>query len=198
MVQIKKNLVWTFILISVSCTSWIRELPKSTNTKNVELSGKYERRTNTKASLTSVYSKNIWTEYIIFGHEKKDEFFKYYESIDTKGISKTIKIILGKGIYQVSGDWILLTTFKKKECINQKESDVDWTNFNHKLLYHYDKKTRTIIPMLYETGYVESNFGVKDGVSEANANSEIFHSYRKIYTEKEYHSHAYYYSNIQK
>ncbi|WP_243393424.1 hypothetical protein [Leptospira perolatii] len=104
----------------------------------------------------------------------------------------------GRGSYEVQGNWILLSTSEIETTEENwkfgetsKFSTKTMKSSSHRLLYHFDPLSDSIIPMLYETGYDEKPFGVVEGTRIPYSENEAFQISRKNYASKEYQSHVY-------
>ena len=174
--------------------SWIQSLPDREYKENASVKGIWEKRTNARSAMNSSFHKNIWTERIEFDVPVAGEFRKTYEKKDIFGEKIFEKKVTGFGKYQVKGNWVLLLTTELQT--EEMESGIipnrKIENYHYPLLYHYDKETLTIIPMIYDTAYERKNFGVKDGVDIPYNEDKNFLIYRKAYLQKEFQSHAYY------
>lgn len=187
-------MVCIHLLNFCSKEDWIRKLPETKDKPNVVLSGKWERKTQSRAAMGSIWHKEISKEWIEFDVPQKGEFTKSYSVVNYYGSEKVEEYITGRGKYFVSGNWFLLST-EEQEIIhidNQTNCCKGYKKFDHKLLYYYDTINNLIIPMLFESGYIEKEYGVKDGVKDPyKEEDENFKTYIKIYSFKEYHSHSY-------
>lgn len=108
----------------------------------------------------------------------------------------TTHIVSGKGKYAVSGNWVLLETIEKGETAFQGNGEafqIEYLPFSHKLLYHYDTSSKTLVPLLYESGYKEKTYGLLDGVSQPYLEDKYFQIARRNFLRKEFQFHAYFY-----
>ncbi|MBK8399077.1 MAG: hypothetical protein IPL26_28040 [Leptospiraceae bacterium] len=190
--------IYSIILILTACQpEWYRKLPEPReegSSKNY--TGVWTKKPNPRSAINSSWHKNEWFETIEFRSDST--FTKTYRSKDWIGTELTERFVEGKGTYSVQKNWILLLTKQirteekrsgqlEKNLINESESS---------LIYYYYKEKNLIIPMIYEMGYEEKNFGVKDGVKVPyDENNPNFFHFIKIYAFKEYQSHAYYPGN---
>lgn len=144
--------------------------------------------------MNSAWHANSWSEEIYFDRPKSGSFVKSYRNTNLYGSKKVEERITGRGIYQVKGNWILLETkeLQQVKIENGKTCCEGFKPYSHKLLYYYYAEEKALLPMLYEAGYQEQNFGVSDGAGAAYQVDENFKTYLQIYTRKEYHSHAYF------
>ncbi|MCE9501984.1 MAG: hypothetical protein K8R21_16000 [Leptospira sp.] len=187
------------LCFQLSCTDWIRKLPEKNYETNAIVKGVWEKRTNPRSAMNSSFHKNIWSEKIEFDVPSNGKFRKIYEKKDIFGEKIIRKKVTGIGDYSVKGNWVLLSTKKieVEESENEKTQETKRESFDHILLYHYDKDSLTLIPMTYESGYQEKNFGMKDGVSMPYAEDKNFFISRKIYLYKDFQSHAYFLKNAE-
>ncbi len=175
---------------------WYRSLPENSHVSSNHFIGLWQKRTNPRSAINSSWHKNHWSEKIYF--RKDFTFVKTYESEDFIGKSLAYLKVEGTGSYRIHKNWILLET-KKIEQIEKLDGEIKKNvikPFDSGLLYYYYLDGNLIIPMIYDMGYNEKDFGVKDGVSipfdDTNSN---FFRYIKIYAFKEFQSHAYYPEN---
>ncbi len=185
------------LFLTLDCQSvWYRSLPEEKSIASRSYIGLWRKKTNPRSAINSSWHRNNWSEKIQF--EEGGRFIKTYESEDLIGRSlKQIKIE-GQGTYRVQKNWILLETKvinhieKLDGEIKKKESNT----VDSALLYYYYLDGNLIIPMIYDMGYREKDFGVKDGVSVPYDDKNFnFFRYIKIYAFKEFQSHAYYPEN---
>ncbi|MCB1158035.1 MAG: hypothetical protein H7A25_24000 [Leptospiraceae bacterium] len=179
---------------STSSDEWIRSLPKERKAPSFSYSGIWIREGRQRAAVNSAYHSDLSRETIRLypGTEKKFEK-TYLRTEILRGI-KTSILIKSSGVYEISGNWLLLHTLEI-ETQQQGDGKNEQTKkkFDHKLLYYYSIKEEALVPMLYEQGYIELNYGIKDGVREIyNESDENFHHFIHNFTVKEYHSHAYF------
>ena len=192
----KRILYFLVFVLFFSCNSltWIRKLPAKAESSPILVKGLWKRKTNPKSAMNSSWHKNSWSEEIYFDRPKSGSFVKSYRNTNYYGSKKVEERITGRGTYQVKGNWILLET-RELQHIKEEKSQTcceEFKPYSHKLLYYYYAEEKAILPMLYEAGYQEQNFGVSDGASGAYQVDENFQTYLQIYTHKEYHSHAYF------
>lgn len=181
----------TLILFFSYCKEdWIRKLPPDEKKTQINIQGVWAKKAMPISPINSNYYKNEWKEEIEF---HSNTFIKKYESIDKIGDKKIQTKVVGKGEYKTKGNWILLITKQIKRWSSDQNSNDSFQDFDHKLLYYYDKKNNVILPMIYDVAYKEKNFGVRDGVNTPyDENDKNFLKYIKIYTYKEYQAHAYF------
>ncbi|TGJ99743.1 hypothetical protein EHO59_15390 [Leptospira semungkisensis] len=197
------RILWILLLpyFTLNCypPSWVRELPKTPQTSvDAELQGSYEKRLPPYSPYTSVSYRENHSENLKFDKTTRS-FRKHYErEIEEKGLIHKFRVV-GKGKYKSKGNWVLLQTEKieSEESVWKNGKQISRTGVNtvassHKLLYHYDASSDSLIPMLYETGYREKSFGVVDGTKTPYAEDELFRLSRRNYTLKEYQGHAYF------
>ncbi|TGK04310.1 hypothetical protein EHQ53_02750 [Leptospira langatensis] len=189
----------SFYLLNCYPPSWIRELPTSEQTvADVQLQGLYEKRLPPYSPYTSVLYRENHSENLRFDKATKS-FRKFYtREIEEKGLVQKFRVV-GEGKYRSKGNWVLLTTEKieSEESVWKNGQQISGTGVNtvassHKLLYHYDASSDSLIPMINETGYREKAFGVVDGTQTPYAEDELFRLSRRNYTLKEYQGHAYF------
>ncbi len=185
----------SFLIFFQDCRNdWYRELPDQPKVEGIRnFVGVWKKKSNPRSAINSPWHKNEWVEKILFHPDLT--FTKTYDSKDWVGNSLVERKVEGKGIYAVHGNWILLTT-KQIQSTEKRDGQLYQNlsnNSESSLLYYYYIDKDLIIPMIYDMGYEEKNFGVKDGVKTAHddANPNFFH-YIKIYAFKEFQSHAYY------
>jgi hypothetical protein len=174
------------------CSSpWYRELPQKDFTKNKDFKGVWKKFSNPRSAINSSWHKNVWTEVL----EIEDtEFKKVYTSEDLIGSQKTSTEIIGKGNYEVKGNWLLLKTktIDTKIIEDTKIMKNNSESKNTQLLYYFNSDLNYLFPMIYDTAYRESEFGVKEGVTRPYDESEKnFHEFMKIYAFKDYQPHIY-------
>jgi len=190
----RKLLVLLFFFEIVGCqTPWYRKLPSKDKILSQNLVGVWTKKTNPRSAINSSWHKNTWTEKIVL--QTSDQFIKIYHSETWIGNRQILRKVEGFGNFTIQNNWILLETKTLK--LLEKEGDKIIKNesktFESSLLYYYYKEGNLIIPMIYDMGYEEKDFGVKDGVVTAyDDKSPNFFRYIKIYAFKEFQSHAYY------
>ncbi|HMX34195.1 MAG TPA: hypothetical protein PKL30_13710 [Leptospiraceae bacterium] len=185
------------LLFLFNCsTPWYRTLPNEELPSTRNFFGVWKKKTNSRAAINSSWHKNQWSESIYLRSDFT--FTKVYEASDLVGREKHENTVIGKGVFKVNGNWILLETksiFAEKKLngvIEKKEE----RSQESALLYYYSVEGNLIIPMIYDMGYKEKDFGVKDGVSKPfDDKNPNFFQYIKIYAFKEFQSHAYYPEN---
>ncbi|EQA37113.1 putative lipoprotein [Leptospira inadai serovar Lyme str. 10] len=179
--------------------AWIRELPSDKQTaSDVILSGTYSKRLPGLSPLTSLTYIEKHSESIEFSEKDKTFRKTYIREIEDGNKFRRIRID-GKGTFETRGNWVLLTTSSIETEENTGErgkplqsSGVSNVSSEYRMLYHYDRESETIIPMLYETGYKEKPFGVAEGIRTPYAEDEAFRISRRNYSKKEYQNHAYF------
>ncbi|EQA43410.1 putative lipoprotein [Leptospira broomii serovar Hurstbridge str. 5399] len=187
------------LLISCFPPTWIRELPSDKQTANdVILSGTYSKKLPGFSPLKSLTYVEKHSESIEFSEKDKTFRKTYIREIEEGNKFRRIRID-GKGTFETKGNWVLLRTSSIETEENTWErgkplqsSGTSNTLSKYKLLYHYDRESETIIPMVYETGYKEKPFGVVEGIRTPYAEDEAFRISRRNYSRKEYQSHAYF------
>jgi hypothetical protein len=186
-----------FTIIYCAKTEWYRELPNRKHSRNVRIIGKWVRKNMPRSPMNSNSFKNQSTESIEF--LENNSFTKRFHSHDKIGDDQIIDDIYGMGKYFINGNWILLETNKiEYEKKRNSKTNIEKNTFDHKLLYYYSPKEQVIIPMVYEKAFQESNFGVKDGVSEPYLEDNKLDLSIKIYTHKEFQPHAYFKDSEEK
>lgn len=191
--KMKKYIPVIFLIFTIFCSrkDWIRKLPDKDYSKDQIINGTFIRHTNPKSAINSTFHKNHWNEKILFD-KNIGKFEKIYERTDIMGNEKKYLQIRGRGNFYVKGNWIILKT---EEIAETNSEDTDSLRFDfkkHDLLYHYDENTQTIIPMIYESGYIEKPFGVMDGVKLPYMEDKYFYISRKNFLLKDFQSHAYF------
>ncbi|RHX90569.1 hypothetical protein [Leptospira stimsonii] len=187
-----------FLLLADCSPRWIRELPiDSSGGKNENLipGGLYVRNRPERSHRNTLFYKNVVQERIFLNPENHTFEKSMRREVKDKN-EYTTYIVSGKGKYSVSGNWILLETLEKGEVEfqgNAEAFEIVYSPFIHKLLYHYDSSTKTIVPLLYESGYKEKTFGLMDGVNKPYLEDQYFQIARKNFLKKEFQFHAYFY-----
>ncbi|EPG75397.1 putative lipoprotein [Leptospira fainei serovar Hurstbridge str. BUT 6] len=179
--------------------AWIRELPPDRQTaKDAVLSGTYSKKLPGLSPLTSLTYIEKHSESIEFSEKDKTFRKTYIREVEEGNKFRRIRID-GKGTFETRGNWVLLTTSSIETEENTWEggkslrsSGASNVSSSYKLLYHYDRESETIIPMVYETGYKEKPFGVVEGIRTPYAEDEAFRISRRNYSKKEYQNHAYF------
>lgn len=181
------------IQCSFQNSEWFRNLPTQ-KLPNEEIPlGKYRKKIFSRAPFNSRHIFHENKEEILLLSDT--EFSRFYVSKWKEGSLEKETRISAKGHYQKNGRWVLLTTtqiyyefFENQSKIQERKVDV-----KSPLLYYFWKNEKVLVPMLYEKGYEEKNFGVKDGVSVPYDDSNpIFLRYLRFYTYEEYQSHGYF------
>ncbi|EMM99695.1 hypothetical protein LEP1GSC021_0733 [Leptospira noguchii str. 1993005606] len=199
----KNNIEFKFVpfifLILIECsTSWIRTLPPNsileTNPEKIPR-GMYVRNRPERSHINTLFYKNIVQEKILLNAESLT--FEKSTKREVKDKNEyTTHIVSGKGKYVVSGNWVLLETYEKGEVFfqgNRGTFQIEYFPFYHKLLYHHDPSTKTLVPLLYESGYQEKKYGLLDGIREPYLEDRYFQISRKNFLKKEFQFHAYFY-----
>ncbi|WP_332460800.1 hypothetical protein [Leptospira ainazelensis] len=176
----------------------MRELPSEAFTeKNIKSipGGMYVRNRPERSHRNTLFYKNTVQERIFLN--SADRTFEKSMRREIKDKNEyTTYIVIGKGKYSVSGNWVLLETLEKGEVEfqgNAEAFEIVYSPFIHKLLYHYDSSTKTLVPLLYESGYKEKTFGLMDGVSRPYLEDKYFQIARNNFLRKEFQFHAYFY-----
>ncbi|MCG6167898.1 hypothetical protein [Leptospira sanjuanensis] len=189
-------------LFTLSCGApgWIRQLPPDSSdsiptTGSAKIpGGMYVRNRPERSHRNTLFYKNTVQERIFLNPE--DRSFEKSMRREIKDVNEyTTHIVSGKGSYSVSGNWVLLETTEKGETFfqgNGEAFEIEYLPFNHKLLYHYDSSTKTLVPLLYESGYTEKNYGLLDGISKPYLEDRYFQIARRNFLKKEYQFHAYF------
>ncbi len=199
----RNNIEFKFVpfifLILIECsTSWIRTLPPNsileTNPEKIPR-GMYVRNRPERSHINTLFYKNIVQEKILLNAENLT--FEKSTKREVKDKNEyTTHIVSGKGKYVVSGNWVLLETYEKGEVFfqgNRETFQIEYFPFYHKLLYHHDPSTKTLVPLLYESGYQEKKYGLLDGIREPYLEDRYFQISRKNFLKKEFQFHAYFY-----
>jgi hypothetical protein len=181
------------LVFSCAENDWYRKLPQKKDKVNID--GVWERKIQSRSAQTSNWHRETGKEWIEFNQPSPGMFTKTSVRKNFYGSEVVTDTIVGRGIFSVSGNWVLFTTQEIK--IIHKEIDKtccnEYKKYEHRLLYYYDTVNLLIIPMKYEFGYQEYDFGVIDGVTNPyDENDKNFQLYVKIYSFKEFHSHAYF------
>ncbi|TGN19947.1 hypothetical protein [Leptospira idonii] len=155
-----------------------------------------------------------WTEWILI--EKENRFRKEWRSFVFHKEKKKFVRVLGEGKYKQEGPWILFETesVRKYECNEEEVSHPSrWkqrsylpcpsetsvsisVNIPHKLLYHFDSEERSIAPLQYESGYLESGFGIGWESGKPYEEGILFKKAKSKYVKKEFQPHVYYYGRL--
>ncbi|PJZ29322.1 hypothetical protein [Leptospira kmetyi] len=197
--NVSRFLLSVFLVCS-GCSSpeWIRELPKDSvqNADTIRIpSGMYVRNRPERSHRNTLFYKNTVQERIFLNGE--DGTFEKSMRREVKDVNEyTTHIVSGKGKYIVAGNWVLLETLEKGETLFQGNGEafqIEYAPFSHKLLYHYDSSSKTLVPLLYESGYREKTYGLLDGVSKPYLEDKYFQIARRNFLKKEFQFHAYFY-----
>lgn len=186
-------LLFFIIQCSSQNSEWFRRLPNQKLPIEEIPLGKYQKKIFSRAPLNSpnIFHENREEIFLLSGMQ----FSRFYLSKWKQGSFEREFQISAKGYYQKNGKWVLLTTtqihyefFENQSKIQERKVDV-----KSSLLYYFWKNEKVLVPMLYEKGFEEKNFGVKDGVSIPYDDSNpIFLRYLRFYTYEEYQSHGYF------
>ncbi|TGK13852.1 hypothetical protein EHO60_00400 [Leptospira fletcheri] len=188
-----------FSLVACFPPAWIRELPaQKQSLPDAVLSGTFRKNIPGMSPLTSLGYIENHSEFIEFSDVEKT-FRKTYNREIEEGNKFRQMRVEGKGRFKTKGNWVLLMTESLiiEESVWEKgkkpeTSGAKTSRSNHRLLYHYDPNSLSLIPMLYETGYKEKPFGVVEGIRVPYSEDEAFRIARKNFAKKEYQTHAYY------
>ena len=200
------------ILFFISgCTSWYRTLPITKETSaTISVTGTWVKKMQSVYPMNATDYQQKRTQSIVLN--QNHTFHKFYYAREMIG-DKTIHFYeTGSGIYEISGNWILLKTRLIFRCNSEKNKSgnscesyhKEFTETaavtdklkkfvkksSHKLLYHYHENN--IIPMEDDPFYQRSLFGIKDYIKSPHKEDRLFFLTRKIYLKKEFHSHAYF------
>ncbi|PJZ55065.1 hypothetical protein [Leptospira adleri] len=191
--------VFVLLILIAGCTpNWIRELPAAGPSEkdiNSVPGGMYIRNRPERSHMNTLFYKNVVQERIFLNSAERTFEKSMRREVKDKN-EYTTYIVSGKGKYSVSGNWVLLETQEKGEAEfqgNAEAFEIVYSPFIHKLLYHYDSSTKTLVPLLYESGYKEKTFGLMDGVSQPYLEDKYFQIARKNFLRKEFQFHAYFY-----
>ncbi|TGM10329.1 hypothetical protein EHQ76_00165 [Leptospira barantonii] len=193
------NLLLYVCLFCCGCsTEWIRELPKDSDqtVNSIRVpSGMYVRNRPERSHRNTLFYKNTVQERIFLNGD--DGTFEKSMRREVKDVNEyTTHIVSGKGKYSISGNWVLLETLEKGETLFQGNAEafqLEYLPYRHKLLYHYDSSSKTLVPLLYESGYQEKTYGLLDGVSKPYLEDKYFQIARRNFLKKEFQFHAYFY-----
>ncbi|AOP36007.1 hypothetical protein A0128_09150 [Leptospira tipperaryensis] len=186
-------------LILLGCSPrWIRELPAEVSNEKTQKEipgGMYVRNRPERSHMNTLFYKNVVQERIFLN--TADRTFEKSMRREVKDKNEyTTYIVSGKGRYSTLGNWVLLETLEKGEVEFQGNGEafvVVYSPFIHKLLYHYDTSSKTLVPLLYESGYKEKTYGLLDGVKQPYLEDKYFQIARKNFLKKEFQFHAYFY-----
>lgn len=191
-----RKFLFLIAILILDCSfqkEWYRKLPIQNLPKaNLPL-GTYKKKLNSRAPLNSKYVFHEATEKIII--VESNQFIREHESRWSEGANTKKTFITARGSYQNNGNWILFETkqINYKFFENGKQLQERTLDVKTELLYYFWKNEKVLIPMIYETGFEEKNFGVKDGVKIPYDELEpSFLRYLQFYTYEEYQSHAYF------
>ena len=197
-VEILSIFSFSIILFFINCanTLWYTQLPKIKIENSDFKIGIYSKKKYFRSPMNSkIFSNTISEELIFF----EDGIFK--KTIEEEERIENNKKITKKnayGKYLVNGNWLLLCY--PHQISEQIENGVEKRNNNllklkeYKLLYYYEKKNKFIIPMVNDRGFEMINYGVKDHVKNPYIEDDPnFLIALKLFSVKEYQSHAYYY-----
>ncbi|EMJ95996.1 putative lipoprotein [Leptospira alstonii serovar Pingchang str. 80-412] len=193
-----KSLILVCFLFFSCSPEWIRKLPPNsvleTDPEKIP-GGMYVRNRPERSHRNTLFYKNTVQEKIFLNPENRS--FEKSMRREVKDVNEyTTHIVSGKGKYSVAGNWVLLETNQKGETLFQGNGEafqIEYRPFHHKLLYHYDSSTKTLVPLLYESGYKEKTYGLLDGVNEPYSEDRYFQIARKNFLKKEFQFHAYFY-----
>jgi hypothetical protein len=193
--------------------AWIRELPDASVQvikSDVLPLGIYKRPVVSRAAMGAKSHEFVIYEWIHLLPDQK--FRKEYRLSESLKDQNRFEIRIGTGTYSQLGPWILFVTnqketkdcganvdlkqisnFKSDPCPNTKPTKSD---SNHRLLYHYESLERSIAHLQYESGYIESNFGIGWEVITPYKENEMFKGIRAKFVKKEFQPHVYYYERL--
>ena len=194
--------IFNFSILFLFCfcksEEWYRRLPDDKRETSNFIIGVYQKKNQNRAPMNSKIYINDINEKIIF--LKNGEFKKEYNQNEVKDlITKSMEINI-EGKYLINGNWILLYYLNYNSKITENSIKIEKSNtLNKKLLYYYNDKKKYIIPMVYELGLIEKDFGVKDGVKIPYKEDDPFFLISlKNYSEKEFRTHAFYLDEVNK
>lgn len=199
----------------VSCApnvNWIRQIPpESDGLSHVPMPiGVYQRPSPPKSPMMTKDFQLIWKEEILIQSDHK--FIKTWMEWRTDSKESILRFKIGRGEYSKSGPWVLLNTkeISQGSCIRSGPVNLpkgkDWLiefpceknfafeSFSHKLLYHL--RDKSLVPLQYESGYVESNFGIVWESNKPYAEDTLFEKARTKFTKKEFQPHVYYHVKL--
>jgi hypothetical protein len=187
-----------FLLSFCKSEEWYRRLPEDKRESSNFIIGVYQKKNQNRAPMNSKIYTNELNEKIIFF--KNGEFKKEFNQNEVHGfITKTMEISI-EGKYLINGNWILLNYLNYNSIVKEDFIKIEKSStFNKKLLYYYNDKKKYIIPMVYELGLLEKDFGVKDGIKiPYKEDDPLFLISLKNYSEKEFRTHAFYFDEVNK
>ncbi len=184
------------LLCFVYCSQreWYRELPKEAKQTQPILLGVYVKKLPSRAPMRSAHIFHEHSEKIYI--QKDGRFRREYTSKWTEGMHSKSIFLQAEGNYIQKGNWVLFITKTRKiqerkdfKLENERVLDTEIS-----LIYYLWKQGQILIPMIYETGYIEKNFGVKDGLKVPfDESSREFKRYLQFYTYEEFQPHAYFF-----
>ncbi|MCZ8344765.1 MAG: hypothetical protein O9301_17150 [Leptospira sp.] len=172
--------------------------------------GVYIRPSPPKSPMMTKDFQLIWKEEIQIQEDHK--FLKTWMEWRTDSKETILKFKLGRGEYEKSGPWVLLHTKEilQGSCQVSGSMDLpkgkdwfigfpcekkgDFVSFTHKLLYHF--RDKNLVPLKYESGYVESDFGIVWESNKAYTEDLLFEKARTKFTKKEFQPHVYYHVKL--
>ncbi|EOQ87775.1 hypothetical protein LEP1GSC202_2144 [Leptospira yanagawae serovar Saopaulo str. Sao Paulo = ATCC 700523] len=208
-----------FLLVAIgmgfaSCTpklGWIRTLPSSFPRDQDLPLGFYDRPTEKKSAMGSKSFHLFWKETIQIVSDT--EFKKTWREWKVYEDHLQFRQIIGKGQFEKSKDWVLLSTkeVNTKECRVEKIPNLkakrliqkipcemfslDVTKkYQHNLVYYYDGKS--LYPLQYESGYEEANFGIAWESDEPYTKTKLFEIAKLKYGKKEFQPHVYHHVKL--
>jgi len=191
---------FSILLLFSFCKSeeWYRRLPDDKRESSNFIIGVYQKKNQNRAPMNSKIYKNDIDEKIIFF--KNGEFKKEFIQNEENGFLNKILDINIQGKYFINGNWVLLHYLNYTSIVSEKSTKTyKNSSLNKKLLYYYNDKKKYIIPMVYELGLLEKDFGVKDGVKiPYKEDDPLFLISLKNYSEKEFRTHAYFLDEVNK
>ncbi len=185
------------IIILYGCIAdpWYTKLPVSKNLNSDLQMGKYVKKEILISPLNSKYYKNSIQESILFG--QNFSFMRNYVQLEEQGVEKKRIEKFGSGTYQTNGNWILLKTKEIQTTIYKNGeiySPTEIKKSNMRLLYYYNPKTKSILPMVSDLGYSVQNFGVKDLINiPYKEDDPHFENSLKTYSRKDFYSDVYHF-----
>lgn len=190
---------------------WIRNLPKDQH-PNIQIpSGKYIRPTSPKSPLISKEFYLDWREEIVIS--AGGNFVKTWMEWKTEKNHSELRYKVGRGTLKQNGSWVLFQTkdLKVGNCILSEKKmprgknwflsfpcptpqNSDFVSFSHTLLYHFQKNN--LVPLQYESGYEEANFGIAWESNEPYVETLLFTKARERFAKKEFQPHVYYHVKL--